>query len=206
MNVITLVLGPLGTNTYLCSHNGEAVVIDPGGDPAPILDKLRKKNLTLTHILVTHLHFDHIYGCKALAEATGAPVLAPQADEHLLQTEVGQGGIMGLPKVELFDFQALEPGRHTFLGQECQALHTPGHTPGSLTFYFPDAGLAFVGDLIFRRAVGRTDFPGGNADTLAQSVRENIFTLPDATILYPGHMEQTTVGEEENHNPFFTGL
>jgi glyoxylase-like metal-dependent hydrolase (beta-lactamase superfamily II) len=206
MNVTTLVLGPLGTNTYLCSRNGEAVVVDPGGEPSEVLERLRADDLKLTHILITHLHFDHIYGCRALAEATGAPVLAPKNDASLLDTEVGQGGVMGLPTVEPFDFQPLEPGVHRFIDLECRVLPTPGHTPGSVTYYFPEAGRAFVGDLIFWRSVGRTDFPGGSSETLAESVRTQIFTLPDETVLHPGHMQETTVGEEKNHNPFFTGL
>ncbi|MGE4291741.1 MAG: MBL fold metallo-hydrolase [Desulfovibrio sp.] len=206
MKISVLELGPLGTNCYVCSEGNKAVAIDPGGDPAEVLDLLRNEHLELTHILVTHLHCDHIYGCKALAQATNATVLASPDDTFLLQTEVGAGGLFGLPKVEKFDFSAIKPGTHEFLGHECRVLATPGHTPGSLTFYFPDQGRAFVGDLLFRRSVGRTDFPGGSTPALTESVQKEIFTLPENTVIHSGHGPDTTVGDEKNHNPFFVGF
>ncbi|MEF2145523.1 MAG: MBL fold metallo-hydrolase [Desulfovibrionaceae bacterium] len=206
MNVHSLTLGPLGTNCFVCSKNGRAVVVDPGGDPADVLSLLRAEKLELTHILITHLHFDHIYGNKALSKATGAPILASDKDAFLMDSEVGRGGMMGLPLVEPFEFEGIAPGEHEFLGLACTVLATPGHTPGSLTFYFPQSGCAFVGDLIFYRSVGRTDFPGGSSTALMDSVRKKIFTLPENTVLYSGHGPQTTAGDEQIHNPFFTGI
>lgn len=205
MNVDHLPLGPLGTNCFICSVDDEALVVDPGGEPSEVLALLRTRGLSLKHILVTHLHFDHIYGCAALARATGAPILASSEDAFLLETEIGGGGMMGLPRVEPFDFTPLAPGKREFLGQECRVLATPGHTPGSLTFYFPQHGRAFVGDLIFRRSVGRTDFPGGSTETLTDSIEREIFTLPPETLLHNGHGPDTNVGDERNHNPFFVG-
>lgn len=196
-------LGPLGTNCYLLSQGGAAVVIDPGGPPERILAHCRKAGLGLTHILITHLHFDHTYGVRALAEATGAPVLAGELDRPLLDTEVGRGGIMGLPLVEPFTFTTIEPGEHRFLDQPCTVLLTPGHSPGSLSYFFPEAGACFVGDVIFSRSIGRTDFPGGDQAALLRSVRQGIFTLPPDTVLYPGHGPETTVDAERHHNPFF---
>jgi glyoxylase-like metal-dependent hydrolase (beta-lactamase superfamily II) len=199
-------LGPLQTNCYLLAGETEAVAIDPGGDPAPVLAFLEESGLTLTHILNTHLHFDHTAGNKALSDATGAPVLGNKRDAYLLDTWLGKGGDMGLPLIDPFEWDNLEPGARAFAGLECRILHTPGHSEGSLTFYFPEAGAAFVGDLIFYRSIGRTDFPGGDMDVLKQSVKEHIFTLPDETVILSGHGPETTVGDEKNHNPFFGGF
>ena len=206
MELNVFALGPLGTNCYLLSHEGQALVIDPGGAPDRVLAHLKKAGLTLTHILLTHLHFDHTYGVRALAEATGAPVLAGELDRPMLDTEVGRGGIMGLPVVEPFEFTPLEPGEHTFIGLRCVVLPTPGHALGSLSFYFPEAGACFVGDVIFYRSIGRTDFPGGDQDELMRSVRERIFALPPDTVLYSGHGPETTVDAERRHNPFFSDV
>ena len=206
MNIKTFNLGPLQTNCYVLAGDTEAVVIDPGGDPSEVLDYLEKSGLALTHILNTHLHFDHTAGNKALAEATGAPVLANQGDAYLLDTWLGKGGDMGLPLIDPFSWDNLEPGGRAFAGLECRILHTPGHSEGSLTFHFPEIGTAFVGDLIFYRSIGRTDFPGGDLDVLKRSVRDHIFTMPEETVLLSGHGPETTVGDEKNHNPFFGGF
>ncbi|SNR67316.1 Glyoxylase, beta-lactamase superfamily II [Humidesulfovibrio mexicanus] len=203
MRITSFPLGPLETNCHILDHQGRALVVDPGGDPAEALVFLRSEGLSVEHILVTHLHFDHIYGCASLAEATGAPVLAPAADAYLMDTELGQGGVFGFPVVTPFASQPVPLGQSRYIGLECRCLATPGHTPGSVTYYFPQAKAAFVGDLIFYRSVGRTDFPGGSAEALKRSVLEQIFTLPDDTALYPGHGLDTTVAAERTHNPFF---
>lgn len=206
MTIKTYQLGPLQTNCYVLAGETEAVVIDPGGDPTVVLAYLKENGLTLTHILNTHLHFDHTAGNKALSEATGAPVLASKQDANLLDTWLGKGGDMGLPLIDMFEWENLEPGGRAFAGLECQILHTPGHSEGSLTFHFPEAKAAFVGDLIFYRSIGRTDFPGGDLDVLKDSVKKRIFSMPDDTLLLSGHGPETTVGDEKNHNPFFGGF
>jgi glyoxylase-like metal-dependent hydrolase (beta-lactamase superfamily II) len=206
MDIATFPLGALQTNCYVLSNGREAVVVDPGGDPAPLLQHLEAGGLSLTAILNTHLHFDHTAGNKALAEATGAPILANDADGYLLDTWLGRGGEMGLPPLDLYEWTNLEPGETTFAGAPCTVFHTPGHSPGSLTFYFPDAGAALVGDLIFYRSIGRTDFPGGDIEALKRSVREHVFTLPPETRLLSGHGPETTVADERNHNPFLGGF
>ncbi len=203
MRITSYSLGPLETNCYLLDHEGLALAVDPGGDPAEVLDFLRAEKLELKHILLTHLHFDHIYGCARLAEATGAPVLAPAGDAYLMDLELGQGGVYGFPVVEPFASQPAPLGQTEFIGLTCRCLPTPGHTPGSISYYFPQAGAAFVGDLIFYRSVGRTDFPGGSSAQLKESVQQHIFTLPDDTVLYSGHGLETSVADERTHNPFF---
>jgi len=178
--------------------------VDVGGDPAPMLKALARHQAALTHILLTHLHFDHVYGVAALHQATGAPVLASPADRPVYESELGQGGFMGLPKVRPFTFQDVLPGEMELLGQPCRVLATPGHTPGCVCYHFPLAKALFCGDLLFYRSVGRTDFPGGSSSALTQSVREKVFPLPDDTVVYPGHGPETSVGDEKLHNPFFS--
>jgi len=206
MEIKTFPIGPLQTNCYVLAGDTEAVTIDPGGEPSVVLAYLKENGLTLTHILNTHLHFDHTYGNKALSEATGAPILSCADDAYLLKSELGMGGTMGLPPVDPYETQTIAPGEMTFAGFSCKIFHTPGHSSGSLTYYFPEAKAAFVGDLIFYRSIGRTDFPGGDLEALKTAVREHIFTLPPETLLLSGHGPETTVGDEINHNPFFAGF
>jgi len=206
MKIKTFALGPLQTNCYVLAGDTEAVAVDPGGDPTEVLDYLNANNLKLTHILNTHLHFDHTYGNKALSEATGAPILCCKDDLVLLESWLGQGGDMGLPLVDQYTPQTVQPGENSFAGFACTIFHTPGHSTGSLTYYFPEAKAAFVGDLIFYRSIGRTDFPGGDLDVLKSSVTEYIFPLPPETLLLSGHGPETTAGDEKNHNPFFSGF
>jgi len=204
MHVETFSLGPIETNSYLAVEGSQAVAIDVGGDPASILEYISSHALTLTHVLLTHLHFDHILGVKALAAAAGAVILAGASDAYLLKTELGQGGFMGYPTVERFDYTPLAESETDLLGQPCKVLATPGHTPGSLSYYFPQAGVVFPGDLLFYGSVGRTDFPGGDHEALIASVKEKIFTLPPETIIYPGHGPKTNVNRERLHNPYFS--
>jgi len=204
MDITSYPLGPLETNCLVAAAGQSAVVVDVGGDPAPVLRYLQEKNLTLEAILLTHLHCDHLYGVAALAGATGARALAGAEDAMLMDTELGRGGFMGLPAVPPFAWEPVAPGELALLGQSCRVLATPGHSAGSRSYYFPDAGVVFAGDLLFYRSVGRTDFPGGDFDTLIRSVVAEIFSLPEATVVYPGHGPATTVGDEKRHNPFFS--
>ena len=205
MNIRDFHLGPLETNGFLLYRKGRGVFIDPGGDPAPVLDFLKKEEIALEAVINTHLHFDHTFGNKALSEATGASILANPEDAFLLDTEVGRGGAFGLPLVPPYEYEPLGPGEQEFAGSACRILATPGHTPGSLSLYFPESQALFSGDLIFYRSIGRTDFPGGDLSQLTESVKEKVFTLSDETVIYSGHGPVTTVGEERNHNPFFQG-
>lgn len=204
MHVRRFAIGPLETNSYLCASGNAAIAVDVGGDPAPMLDYLRQNGLTLGAVLLTHLHFDHCYGVAELARTCGVPVYAGAGDRALLATELGRGGVAGLPLVSSFDWEPLEPGETDFLGQPCRVMATPGHSAGSLSYHFPQAGVVFVGDLLFQRSIGRTDFPDGDYDVLLASVRACIFPLPDATLVYPGHGPSTTVGDEKRHNPFLS--
>lgn len=201
MEIVQFTLGPIDTNCMLLHNGKEAIIIDVGGDAREVLAYLREHRLKLTDILVTHMHVDHVLGVADLAESTGAKVWANSRDEYLLTGN----RVMGFPDPKPFKYENIEEGTGSFLGAECRMLSTPGHTPGSISYYFPDCSSLFCGDVLFYRSVGRTDFPGGDTDTLMNSIRQKIYSLPDDTAVYPGHMLATGVGDEKRLNPFVKG-
>ncbi|MDR3175872.1 MAG: MBL fold metallo-hydrolase [Desulfovibrio sp.] len=202
MQIASFPLGPLETNCFVIHNDSEAVAVDPGGPPASVLRYLDAHKLTLTHILLTHLHFDHTFGVAQLAAKTGAQILASEEDRYMLANEMGGGGVWGLPRVEKFDFQPLAPGEITLLGAVCKVIATPGHTPGGLSFYFPTLGAVFSGDTLFFRSIGRSDFPGGDFNVLCASIRDVLFRLPGSTAVYSGHGPATVISDEKRKNPF----
>jgi hydroxyacylglutathione hydrolase len=199
-------VGITQTNCYVvgCEETREGVVIDPGGHPRRVLKAVEENGLTIRYVLNTHCHFDHMGANAEIVAATGAPLALHPAELPILQAQGGAAlfGLPGnespMPDVELEDRQELEVGALRF-----QVLYTPGHSPGGVTFYLAQESAAFDGDVLFAGGVGRTDLPGGDWDTLERSIREVLFALPDETVLYPGHMQQTTVGYEKVHNPWF---
>lgn len=202
MSVAVFPLGPLNVNCYVVSREGDAVVVDPGGNPEQVQDFLREQKLQLRAILLTHLHFDHLYGVAALHEASGAPVHAAEADRPLLKDMVGQGGMWGFPVVDPFPFTPIQPGKQAFGALSCVVLATPGHSPGGLSFHFPEENLLCSGDTLFYRSAGRTDLPGGDEEQLLHSLRKVLFALPGETLVYPGHGPATTIADERRNNPF----
>lgn len=201
LQISDFAIGPLETNCFVVDNGKEAIAVDPGGNPEKVLAYLKQKNLGLTHILLTHLHFDHTFGAAELARATGAVILASDEDRFMLDSEHGRGGIWGLPLVEPYEFVPVAEGEMTLLGEKCQVFATPGHTPGGLSFYFPSVGALFSGDALFYRSVGRSDFPRGDHETLVRSIREKLFTLPEDTKVYPGHGLLSSIGDERRNNP-----
>lgn len=202
MEIITFPLGPLETNSYMLINGSEAVVVDAGGDPTPMLTTLTEKNITLKAILLTHLHFDHTFGVALLHETTKAPVFASENDRWMLTDDYGQGGLWGMPTVPAYDFTPVNAGEISLLHITCKVIETPGHTPGGLCYYFADAKTVFVGDTLFYRSVGRSDFPRGDSPTLVLSIKNGLWPLPDETAVYPGHGIATTIADERKHNPF----
>ncbi|MCS7179232.1 MAG: MBL fold metallo-hydrolase [Anaerolineae bacterium] len=201
----TLIVGLIQTNCYIlgCEQTKEGIIIDPGGHPERILRAVQEADLTVRYVLNTHCHFDHMAANAEVVAATGASLAIHPAERPILDAR-GGAAWFGVslppsppPDLELTDGQVLEVGT-----LRLQVLHTPGHSPGSVTFYLPDQGMAFDGDVLFAMGVGRTDLPGGNWDTLMRSIGEILFALPDETVLYPGHGPQTTVGQEKRFNPW----
>jgi len=196
--------GPLGVNCYIlgCPETGKAVVIDPGGDGERILRRLDRMGLVPAYVVDTHGHFDHIGGNASLVAATGAPLLLHRADLFLLREAKSHADRWGMP----FD-PSPEPDRLLDGGEVIEAgtlrlevLHTPGHSPGGISLLMP--GHVFTGDVLFHLSIGRTDLPGGDERTLIASIRGKLMTLPDETIVHPGHEGATTIGRERRENPF----
>lgn len=202
LKIETMPMGPLDANCYIIMSDRGAVIIDPGDDIRSINRLLDKNGLMPEAIFLTHLHFDHVYGVAKLAREWGLTPQAGAGEKMIEEAGMSRGSMFGLPSAETFAWRPLEPGKHALLGTTCEALATPGHSPGSITYYFPEAKAAFTGDLIFRFGVGRTDFPGGNPQELKESILNAIYTLPPDTVLYPGHGASTTVLDEQTHNPF----
>lgn len=185
------------------------MLIDAPGDVweevAPIL--VREK-CRLTELWLTHGHWDHMQGAAEVLRQTGAVCRAHEADRNLLENPHVMAAFMGEDLgLEPVVVQAwLRPGEKlAVLGAEVEVRHVPGHCPGNVLFYFPQAGAAFVGDALFNGGIGRTDLPGGDAAELERSIRTQIYSLPPATVVYPGHGPATTVGEERASNPFVQG-
>ncbi|QJB55421.1 MBL fold metallo-hydrolase [Pseudodesulfovibrio sp. zrk46] len=199
----TFVLGPDETNCYLLTKGKEAVVIDVGLDPTRLIEKIEKEGLDLKGVYLTHFHLDHVGGVKELLARFDVPVYASGEDEFLKEISLEGGGIREFVEYVDFPFEHLGPGIRTVLGMNMVVLDTPGHTPGSLSYFFPAGGCVFVGDVIFMIAVGRTDLPRGDGPQLIGSIRSRIFILPDETQIYSGHGPMTTVTHEKNNNPHF---
>lgn len=200
--------GPIQTNAYLllAPERGEAVLIDaPGGILAKIQPILTQEKCRLTELWLTHGHWDHTQGGAEVAATTAAKVRAHVDDRVLIETpeimERFMGERMNLRAVHV-DHWIKQGDRFPALGTTVEVRHVPGHCPGNVLFYFADAGSAFVGDALFNGSVGRTDLPGGNFEQLAAAIRGQIYTLPDETVVYPGHGPKTSVAAEKAGNPY----
>jgi glyoxylase-like metal-dependent hydrolase (beta-lactamase superfamily II) len=202
----TFPVGPLQCNCTILgdeiSHN--AIVVDPGDDIPRILARLAKHSLSVKRILITHAHIDHIAGAQRLKELTGAPILYNQRDLPLVAMMDMQAAWLGIeppvvapPDGDLTDGQTIRVD-----GISAEVLHTPGHTQGSVCLYLPAASLLLAGDTLFAGSVGRTDLPGGDTRTLLSSIQDRLLTLPDATLVVPGHGTSTSIGHERDTNPF----
>jgi len=196
-----LVVGPFQTNTYIVHSSGRCIIVDPGWDCEVILSKIQKLGLEVELMVATHIHIDHINAVECIKRETGAPLAFHEKELELLSASPRMAAAFGLKYPEIKADTLLKEGQEvTVGGTVLRVLHTPGHSPGSITL--AGDGYAFTGDLIFMEGVGRTDFPGGSWEVLESSIREKILTMPEDTVLYPGHGPETTVRHERKFNPW----
>ncbi len=206
---ITFPVGVLGCNCTILAdeETRDTLVVDPGDEVDQILMRLAKERLRVVGILHTHAHVDHVGGTERLAEVTHAPTYLHAADDFLRAIVPQQAMLIGLPEAAapaidhpLADAQAIRFGRH-----EAGIVHTPGHTPGSVSIVVPDAELCLSGDTLFAGGIGRTDLWGGDSGAIVRSIRERLYTLNGAVQVVPGHGPETTIDEERATNPFVRG-
>ena len=204
MIIKELPVGMIMANCFIagCEEKLEAVVIDPGDETERILLTLAELKLTAKYIVNTHGHFDHVGGNRKLKEATGADIMIHPADAPMLSMLTQAAAGFGLstensppPDIELNDGSII-----TFGSIEMKVIHTPGHSPGGISLYHD--GHVFVGDTLFAGSIGRTDFPGGDFNTLISSIKEKLFPLGDDVRVHCGHGPETTIGQEKRFNPF----
>jgi glyoxylase-like metal-dependent hydrolase (beta-lactamase superfamily II) len=206
----TVPVTPFQQNSSIvwCDQTMEGAVIDPGGDLDELLATARAHGVVLKQILLTHAHIDHAGGTGALARQLHLPIIGPHpGDQFWIDGLPQQSRIFGFPPAEAFtpdrwlgDGDTVSVGRCTL-----HVRHCPGHTPGHVVFYSAEAKRAFVGDVLFAGSIGRTDFPGGNLDTLLTSITQRLWPMGDDTVFIPGHGPESTFAAERRNNPFVAG-
>ena len=210
MDVRMFTVGPVAENSFVFRRDGSdrALIVDPGDEADRLLGAIDALGVTLDGILVTHTHFDHIGAVAEVARATGAGVWVPKMEAFVLEDIDRYVPWPGFGPFENHKAEHMLNGgeRLALAGFEIDVLHTPGHSPGHVTFSIPDESAIFSGDVLFQQSVGRTDLPYGDHDALMESIRMLLDTLPDETAVYPGHMGLTSLGAERASNPFLAEL
>lgn len=200
-----LMLGVCQTNCYFVYQDGSTDVIffDPADKGDYIYEKLQEKGLNVKGILLTHGHFDHIWGTDKLRELSGAPIYAYEAEKALCEDAITNvSDQVGRPYTVVPDYYVKDGEEITIAGMTCKVIATPGHTVGSCCYYFEEAGMLIAGDTLFQESVGRTDLPTGSMSAIIHSIKDKLFLLPDETKVYPGHGDVTSIGHEKRYNPF----
>jgi hydroxyacylglutathione hydrolase len=201
-----LPVGPLQCNCSIFGdeQSREGLVVDPGDDIDQVLAIIRRHQLKVKAILITHAHIDHIGGAQKLKQATGAPVYMNTNDAELKKMLGIQASWLGVPEPEQVDIDvSIKDGDRVIMGAaEFHVLHTPGHTQGSVSLWIPSEGKLVAGDTLFRDSIGRTDLPGGDGRQILRSIHDKLLPLPAETVVIPGHGDNTTIGRERQFNPF----
>ena len=188
-----------------CDETNQAAIVDPGGDIEQLTKVVDELGVTVTQLILTHGHLDHVGGTAPLAQSLNVPVIGPHKDDEFwLQGLPRQSEMFGFPMTEAFEpTQWLNDGDEINVGnQTLQVLHTPGHTPGHVILFSNDANVAFVGDVLFKGGIGRTDFPRGDHPTLINAIKTKLWPLGDDVTFVPGHGPLSTFGHERATNPF----
>lgn len=208
MHIHTFEVGPFQENTYLIINNAEALLVDPGfytnKEFESFSDTLRQTGATLQAILLTHAHVDHVLGLHQTLKKFKVPVYLNTEDLFLWENFGSQATMFGLHQVGFsFTPESLpSEGLFSIAGFEFECLFTPGHAPDHTAFYFSESGVCLAGDALFRESIGRTDLYEGDFSVLEQSIREKLYTLPEETVIYPGHGSTTTITHEKQYNPY----
>lgn len=200
-----LVIGDNQTNCYFMYREAaaEVICIDPADKGAVIYGKLKEKGYTVSAILLTHGHFDHIWGTKELKELSGSKIYAYEGERELLgDARLNVSAQAGRPYTLEADVYLKDKEKLTVAGISCQVIATPGHTAGSCCYYFEQEKILLSGDTLFQESVGRTDFATGSSAALVQSIQEKLAILPEDVLVYPGHGDETTIGHELQYNPY----
>jgi len=208
MHIKTMPLGPLQTNCYIIYKNKEALIIDPGEEAEKVVQFIDDNALTPKAIMLTHAHYDHIGAVGHLRHHYNIDVYLHEAEAEWLEEPDynGSGRFPGTSvKTERPD-HLLIPGELSIANFSCEVKHTPGHSPGSVSFIFHNEKKVFSGDVLFKQGVGRTDLYGGSMDELVRSIRGTLYTLDDSYTVYPGHGITTTIGNEKQSNPYVPGV
>ncbi|WP_085991907.1 MBL fold metallo-hydrolase [Oceanobacillus senegalensis] len=207
MNIIGLSVGPLGTNCYILFNDSEAIIIDPGGEPNKIIEVINKKEAEVKAILLTHAHFDHIGAVGYLRDFYQVDVYVHKEEQSWLGDSQlnGSSAFIGQEIVTNKAEHELTPGKLEISSFSLKVIHTPGHSPGSVSFVIAEESIVVGGDVLFREGIGRTDLPGGSMSQLENSIRKYFYTLDDDFIVYPGHGPETLIGYEKRNNPFIRG-
>jgi len=204
LQVKCMPLGPLETNCYIVHDEEEAIIIDPGGEADKVIAFLADERITPRAILLTHAHFDHIGGVDELRTYFNIDVYIHEHEAHWLGDPQLNGSMYFTPDniiVKPAEF-LLTPGFDSIGPFYFEIVHTPGHSPGSVSFIFHEHSFIISGDVLFNRGIGRTDLPGGDMAALKRSIRQHIYTLNNLFSVYPGHGPKTTIGDEKRLNPF----
>jgi glyoxylase-like metal-dependent hydrolase (beta-lactamase superfamily II) len=207
MRVVIVPVTPFQQNCSLaiCEATGKAALVDPGGDIDRLLGEVEKQRVTPEKILLTHGHLDHCGATAELRERLGVPVEGPHAEDRFWIDQLPVQSVQfGLPRAEAFTPDRWLAGGHVvrFGAVELEVRFCPGHTPGHVVFFHRGSRIAFVGDVLFRGSIGRTDFPRGDFDTLIRSITVELWPLGDDVTFVPGHGPVSTFGEERRSNPF----